>query len=206
MKKYKICPVCQKKNSPTVLECIDCGNDLMGIRIVDDSYTVEPENPNIDTNTTKQPTVFVRICECGQENVVSARKCVLCGEDISDIIPTPRKKDSCGDAYSLASIDGKIDYTLQCPSEHIIGRESELSEYLLEKFYVSRQHAKFTVTPEGLFLQNLSKSNGTYVNNKKIEDNLAYKLCVGDEIGLGGLVNQSGRQDAAAYFTVRKCP
>ena len=58
------------------------------------------------------------------------------------------------------------------------------------------------MTAEGVFIQNLSKANGTYVNNERIDDSLAYKLCVGDEIGLGGFMNHEGRQELAAYFVL----
>lgn len=202
MKKYKICPVCHSKNSPTVLECVECGNDLMGVRVVDDSFQNE-EKDSTHKNISQSPAEeLVRICDCGQENEVSTRKCISCGEDISDIAPTLRKETANERLYRITSIDGEVVLQLECPSEHIIGRENELSEYLESKQFVSRKHAKLTSTREGLFLQNLSKANGTYVNNEKIDDNIAYKVCVGDEIGLGGLANQNGRQEHAAYFIV----
>jgi len=204
MEKYKICPVCHTHNSPTVLECVECGNDLMGIRVVDDSYTEQKAESDTTETAKEQNNLLVRICECGQENELSARKCVSCGEDISDITPSQRRSQGKDDNYYISSIDGESTLSFICPSEHIIGRECELSEYLQEKYFVSRKHAVFTVTSEGCFIQNLSKSNGTYVNNEKIDDGVAYKLCVGDEIGLGGFINQNGRQDAAAYFLLEK--
>ena len=78
-----------------------------------------------------------------------------------------------------------------------------MAEYLSAKSFVSRCHAKLTVTSEGVFIENLSKANGTYINNEKIDDGKAYKLCVHDEVGLGGFVNQNGRQELAAYFVIR---
>ena len=90
LEKYKVCPVCKTKNSPTVLECVECGNDLMGIRVVDDSYKAEPEKVLQNQAPQSATGELVRICDCGQENDVSARKCVSCGEDISDIGPSPR--------------------------------------------------------------------------------------------------------------------
>lgn len=202
LEKYKVCPVCKTKNSPTVLECVECGNDLMGVRVVDDSYYAEPEKAPQKQTPQSATGELVRICDCGQENDVSARKCVSCGEDISDIVPSPRVNAVEATTYCISSIDGEAVLRLECPSEHVIGRENELSGYLESKPFVSRKHARLTVTSEGLFLQNLSRANGTYVNNEKIDDNTAYKLCVGDEIGLGGIVSQNGRQERAAYFTV----
>lgn len=202
MDKFKICPVCHAKNSPAVLECIECGNDLMGVRIVDEASLEAQKVP--EPETVSAPTdELVRVCDCGAENELSARKCSVCGEDISDVIPTPRKNASEFPHFVFMSFDEAAKLELTCPSEHIIGRENELMEYLSAKSFVSRRHAKLTVTSEGVFIENLSKANGTYINNEKIDDGTAYKLCVNDEVGLGGFVNQNGRQDLAAYFVVR---
>ena len=203
MKKYKVCPVCQTKNPPSVLECTECGNDMMGVRIVDDSFVELEKNRVLQEYDQAQPqTDLVRVCDCGYENEVSARKCVACGEDISDIIPTPRTSQNLHTDLVISSVDGKAKLKLECPSEHILGRENELASYLQPKLFVSRKHAILTVTAEGVFIQNLSKANGTYVNNERIDDSLAYKLCVGDEIGLGGFMNHEGRQELAAYFVL----
>ena len=91
MDKYKICPVCHAKNSPAVLECIECGNDLMVVQIVDETFLEEQKETKPETGLA-QTSDLVRVCDCGTENELSVRKCLACGEDISDIIPTPRKK------------------------------------------------------------------------------------------------------------------
>lgn len=202
MEKFKICPVCHAKNSPAVLECVECGNDLMGVRIVDETFIEEQKKTEPETGLA-QTSDIVRVCDCGAENELSARKCSVCGEDISDVIPTPRKKATGSPNFLFISFDDAVKLELICPSEHIIGRENELAEYLSTKSFVSRRHAKLTVTAEGVFVENLSKANGTYINNEKIDDGKAYKLCVHDEVGLGGFVNQNGRQELAAYFVIR---
>ena len=202
MNKFKICPVCHEKNSPAVLECVECGNDLMGVRIVDETFIEEQRKTESET-ALAQTGDLVRVCDCGAENEMSARKCSVCGEDISDIILTARKKSNEALKFLLVSFDDAVKLELTYPSEHIIGRENELAEYLSAKSFVSRRHAKLTVTSEGVFVENLSKANGTYINNEKIDDGTAYKLCVNDEVGLGGFVNQNGRQELAAYFVVR---
>lgn len=202
MDKFKICPVCNTKNSPAVLECSNCGNDLMGVRVVDESFVSEQHEIIDEANTESTSDNLIRVCECGAENDLSARKCSVCGEDISDIIPTSREITIDSTHYIFTSFDSKVKIDLLCPSEHIIGRENELSDYLESKSFVSRRHAKLTVTTDGLFIENISKANGTYINNEKIDDNIAYKLCSGDEVGLGGFTNQNGRQELAAYFIV----
>ncbi len=204
MDKFKICPVCHAKNSPAVLECIECGNDLLGVRIVDAAYFEEQKKTESEMNSTLlQTSNLVKVCDCGADNELPARKCSACGEDISDIIPTPRKNTAESTNLQLISFDEAVKLELTCPSEHILGRENELAEYLSAKSFVSRRHAKLTVTPEGVFIENLSKANGTYINNEKLDDGAAYKLCVHDEIGLGGFINRNGRQELAAYFIVR---
>lgn len=201
MDKFKICPMCHAKNSPAVLECVECGNDLMGVRIVDEIF-FEGQKKDEPKTASAQTSVLVRLCDCGAENELAARKCAACGEDISDVIPAPRGKTAESPNFLFISFDGAAKLELTCPGEHIIGRENELAEYLAAKSFVSRRHAKLTVTSEGIFIENLSKANGTYINNEKIDDDTAYKLCVHDEVGLGGFVNQNGRQAMAAYFVV----
>ena len=202
MNKFKVCPICNTINSPSVLECKECGNDLVEVRVVDEDFLAEANNTKV-VNDNMQSKHMVKICDCGAENDVSARKCSVCGEDISDIIPSLKKETSQFHSYLLSSLDNMVSLSLQYPCNIIVGRENGLADYLKTKPFVSRRHAKFTVTTEGLFIENLSKSNGTYVNNEKIDDDTAYKLCIGDKIGLGGNENTSGRQDSAAYFVIK---
>lgn len=84
----------------------------------------------------------------------------------------------------------------------VIGRNAALKEYLGAKSYVSRTHAKLTVVAGKVFIENLSKTNGTYINNESLECGAPVPLQSGDEIGLGGKVLQSTRQEQAAYFTL----
>ena len=85
LEKYKICPLCGKKNYPGLIECIDCEQDLTQVRITDD----ESEKNAISGS------VLVRICDaCGTKNPPNARKCVGCGEEIFDITPIPDPADA----------------------------------------------------------------------------------------------------------------
>ena len=199
MAKYKLCPMCNTKNQPSVLECTECGNDLMGIKLLDDAVVAKVDDcPEIQNKITK--SALVRICDCGAENEVSSRKCTVCGEDISDIIPVPAQNTH--QDYCLTSVDGCCKLQLACPGSHIIGREHELAGYLSNKPFVSRLHAIITVTVDGVYVENRSRANGTFLNNEKLNDNMAYKLCEGDEIGLGGFCANQLRQNHAAYFVM----
>lgn len=194
MEKFKICPSCNRKNDPVLLECIYCESDLTGVKISDG----EAEDTAVQADACEPTEKLVRVCECGAENPPNARKCSTCGEDISDITPALAVKTN---EFVFSSTDGRYTYTM-ASGEAVIGRENVMSEYLSSKSYVSRAHAKLTVNCGELFIENLSTTNFTYINNRKT--NGAEKLFDGDEIGLGGKSLGGNRQTEAAYFIVRK--
>ena len=78
-----------------------------------------------------------------------------------------------------------------------------LKEFISNKSYVSRSHAKLVSEGEELYITNLSGTNFTYVNNEKISNDTPTLLKAYDEIGLGGCVNNGNRQDLAVYLVVR---
>ena len=198
--KYKICPECGKHNPPSLLECKYCEADLTNVRVVDnsaDETTAQAQIPGLSEN---KETELVRICECGAENAPQARKCKVCGEDISDIIPVQvAKKEKKPFSYELKAQDSSFSITLDKPLV-VIGREAELKDYLQAKVYVSRQHARITVVANKVFIENLSRTNKTFINNEEIPDGTPTAISNGDEIGLGGKVIDGSRQDKAAYF------
>ena len=139
MEKYKVCPNCGEHNDPRLIECQNCYTDLAAVKVVDEAtenITYEPE--------TQSP--MVKICECGAENPPAARKCCSCDEDISDILPTPKVQNCCKQ-YVLAEVSGEYTYDVPNNSEIIIGRENVLKEFISNKSYVSRSHAKI-VSPK----------------------------------------------------------
>ncbi len=200
MEKYKICPSCKTKNPPALFECMNCEADLTGIKITDEeNEKMIAEN---DVSQPGKPKKMVRLCECGTKNAPNARKCSFCNEDISDITPTLDIEEEKNNmtTFVLSSLDGQ--YAYKVTSEEVtIGRENTMSEYLSEKSYVSRSHAKLVYVNNELYVENLSNTNFTYVNNNKIT--VKTKLQDGDEIGLGGTNLNGKRQEQAAYFLVR---
>lgn len=205
MQKYKICPSCQTKNEPTLLECLVCEADLTRVKITDEETEKMHEENAASAVANAEKQRMVRICDCGEKNPPNARKCGVCGEDISDIIPTadavtePEPAES-APAYVLSSLDGQYAYKVTA-EEAIVGRENAMSDYLTSKGYVSRTHAKITLENGALFIENLSSTNYTYVNNERISTKT--KLEDGDELGLGGTSVNGNRQNEAAYFLVR---
>ena len=205
MQKYKICPSCQAKNEPMLFECLVCETDLTGIKITDEETEKVRVESTVSAPVAAEEQSLVRVCDCGEKNPSNARKCGACHEDISDIMPTPDKTvDSSAVTsalrYLLSSLDGKYVYQLSV-GETVVGRENAMSDYLVSKYYVSRAHAKFTIENDILYIENLSNTNPTYIDNKQISGKT--KLEDGAEIGLGG-TNINGRcQAEAAYFLVR---
>lgn len=196
MEKYKVCPGCGEHNNPIFIECQNCGTDLMSVKVVDEA------TEKIVYENISEPEM-VKICECGAENPAAARKCGSCGEDISDILPIPKTVNYCKQ-YVLSEISGTYTYDVPNNFEIIIGRDNVLKEFIYDKSYVSRSHAKIISKYGNLYISNLSGTNFTYVNNKKISNDTPTLLKVDDEIGLGGCVSNGHRQDLAVYLVVRE--
>lgn len=196
MEKYKVCPNCGEHNNPIFIECTNCGTDLMSVKVVDETTENIIYKPMTETE-------MIKICECGAENPPAARKCSACNEDISDILPTP-KAECCCKKYVLCEISGAYTYDIPQNAEIILGRENILKEYISDKSYVSRSHAKILSEDGNLYITNLSGTNFTYINNEKISNDTPTLLKSNDEIGLGGCVINSNRQDLAVYLVVRE--
>ncbi len=205
LNKYKVCPECGKHNPPSLIECRYCEADLTGVKVVDSEAEAQ-QNAAIEAPPTERAPVemeLMRICDCGAENPPQARKCKACGEDISDIIPKQvEKKAKKVFSYDLKSVDGSCSITIDKPLV-VIGREAELRDYLTGKMYVSRQHVRLTVVVDKVFIENLSRTNKTFVNNEEIPDATPTAIANGDEIGLGGKVINGNRQEKAAYFILQ---
>ena len=204
MTKYKICPSCHAKNPPILLECMNCEADLTRVKITDEETEKMLEENAVAISAPSEKVTMVRVCDCGEKNPANARKCRACGEDISDITPTPDTKSeeetTAMPSFVLSSLDGQYAYKIS-GEETVIGRENTMREYLASKSYVSRTHAKLTLENGTLFVENLSGTNYTYVNSKRISAKT--KLEDGDELGLGGTSINGKRQSEAAYFLVR---
>lgn len=222
MEKYKACPFCGRHQNPILLECADCEADLSNVPVQGEENAEAAERTGTarqvrttgQAEATGQPEVVrqagaaggaeagrvrYRFCECGFANLSNARKCKQCGEDIADILPQPEKVAAA--ELQLVSVDGAYRFFLT-EDEITVGRNAAMAEYLKDKSYVSRIHARLSRRAEGWVVENLSRTNFTYINNEKIAPGTAAALQVGDEIGLGGLVREGSRQEEAAYFKV----
>ena len=198
MEKFKICPVCGMHNKPNMIECLGCETDLTSVKATDEE-TEKAKNDTPESAVSKSKEEYVRICDCGAVNSATAKKCAECGEDISDIAPSLNEQRSeC--AFAMTSVDGTYVFEIK-EGEVVIGREHEMKEYLMNKPYVSRQHAKLIKKDDKVFIENLSGTNYTFINNQRIAERTELKL--DDEIGLGGNEVNGKRQDEAAYLVLR---
>jgi pSer/pThr/pTyr-binding forkhead associated (FHA) protein len=75
-----------------------------------------------------------------------------------------------------------------------------MRDYLAAKPYVSRGHATLTMVNDDVYIQNISETNRTFVNNTPIPHDASVLLKNGDKIGLGGKVLEGKRRNNAAYF------
>lgn len=81
---------------------------------------------------------------------------------------------------SLAPDKGRI-FRLDAP-EHLIGRRLDCHIYVNDQ-RVSRRHARIRREPDGLHLEDLGSSNGTYVNSRRIHGSV--RLRDDDVIAIG---------------------
>jgi hypothetical protein len=65
---------------------------------------------------------------------------------------------------------------------NLVNVDLDLTPYSAENLGVSRIHAAFEPTPEGLFLSDLGSANGTYCNNIRIESGSRHLLKENDVI------------------------
>lgn len=198
MEKFKICPVCGMHNKPNMIECIGCETDLTSVKATDEA--TEQAKITAQENTSENvEEKYVRVCDCGCINSATAKKCIECGEDISDIAPILQSENNTC-KYVMTSLDGEYAYEIK-DGTAILGRVNEMKEYLADKAYVSRQHAKIMKDDDKVYIENLSNTNFTFVNNQKIAEKT--ELHVDDEIGLGGNETNGSRQSGAAYLILR---
>lgn len=75
---------------------------------------------------------------------------------------------------------------ISSPKEFMIGRSEQCDIFIGEK-KVSRKHAKLIATKEGLFIEDLESTNGTFVDGKKVTST---KINDGESVRIGMTVFQ----------------
>lgn len=87
----------------------------------------------------------------------------------------------------LYTPDGRIIAQLNSES-FTIGKKKGEVDLVLEDFAVSRMHARISKEEDGLYLEDLNSTNGTYKNGLRMQPYERRKLEEGDEIKMGKVV------------------
>jgi two-component system, cell cycle response regulator len=69
----------------------------------------------------------------------------------------------------------------------ILGRDLQV-DLSFGETSISRKHTEFTITPEGILVHDLGSTNGTYVNDTKVEPSDTFLLSDGDLIRCGNVI------------------
>ena len=121
---------------------------------------------------------MIKCKNCLQQNSDNATNCTRCSIPLNET----RIQSGAGASYQLRSSDGNI-HAISA-SGSIIGRKGDLS--FPGDGFMSREHAKVSVTSNGLSLQDLGSQNGTFVNGNKV--NQQQKINAGDKVKCGSTV------------------
>ncbi len=189
----------------------------------------KPQAPKVDIPVKPQPQTeapvsdnatanqnYVRVCpNCGAENSATAKLCRDCQTPIINVAPTPSSKKAdeakTGSATAKSvdiahfidpSSDGeKIIYTVTPQRQMFtIGRENILSDYLENCDYVSRAHVQIKVYNNRMLINDSKSTNGTFINNQRLEKSKDEVLNEGDLVTLGGKYNTPGTASFKIHY------
>jgi hypothetical protein len=100
-------------------------------------------------------------------------------------------------AFALRFISGKYqggEFPIYPDKPIVVGRSSDLDMVLVEDM-VSRKHAKIAMGGEGIMIEDLGSTNGTFVNGEKVKK---AKLKEGDRVLIGTSILKVVAADQAA--------
>jgi len=107
-----------------------------------------------------------------------------------------RKGSSSGPPLRLQIVEGRQEgTTLDLEGPVIIGRSSARATFVIQDSEASRRHASLIPEGQSANVQDLGSTNGTFVNDERIEERHA--LEVGDRIRIGTTVLELTRTEAA---------
>ena len=206
--RYKICPVCGKRNPTTVLECMNCDTDLTNEQILDDEHKVSNTTSHFSSNhssETENHPKYVLICpECKHRNAANATECERCHRNLEDVDPEEYSSNCSLDVTFENYTTHRITpYRISSEEVLTIGVEAFLSEEMSGCDYVSRKHCEIKFTNGELFIKDISgrdfEGNGTYINGRRLIRHKPERLVSGSIIGLG---DPSPNERLAAFFKV----
>ena len=188
MEKYKLYPNCKHINKASSGECEKCSWSLDNV-VAMTLKQIEQQQAADQVEQKTKTKQSVKCDNCGTENTypVLENKCKKCRGDIPDDLNTANTETDEKGIFTLCSLEDSFTFTLAKP-ETIIGRGHEMSDYLINKKYVGRKQAKITINGGKAYIEDISKTNPTFVNGNKITKGITHLLHNEDEISLGGCV------------------
>jgi len=106
------------------------------------------------------------------------------GELSNTVLLTDIKPNKSG--RILRTVNGKEDIEISY-LPFIIGKQERICDYVLEADGVSRIHLQFFEKDNKLYARDLNSRNGSYINDKKLENEENIRLYNGDSINICGI-------------------
>jgi hypothetical protein len=184
---------------------------------------VKPINQTGNGQSSQQP--LFKFCSCGETNSPDRSLCSKCGASLNAVAAmtaekhrelvnslNQNRKNPAPQPAAQAAVSGKHLMSLDgmcavqpAPSgqKSILGRSSSdknVREYLESRKGVSRNHANIWHDGKNLFIEDLGSTNGTYIDNTRIEPKRAYVLKSGCQVTLG---NPRSDSDKIAIFRTK---
>ena len=178
------CTNCGHDNPEGSNFCGQCGSALRSVRAASPSSEVSPSSPSSgppvptgDTTKTIPPVVL----ETDTEG--------LSAEDEAAVNALPG-----GSALLIVQRGPNAGSRFLLNTDQVSAGRHQDSDIFLDDISVSRRHATFTRTPDGIVLTDRGSLNGTYVNRDLVDSTL---LRHGDEVQIGKfrLIFFASRQD-----------
>ncbi len=143
---------------------------------------------------------MIKICKvCGKENDAENLTCGDCTAEISSIKAIPKSEKVEPKEIIELKVEKNIqNHTLRIPTCNLLigndsikiindctlGREAHGNEILRQFLTVSRQHVEISFIEDSWKVKDLNTTNGTYVNNRKLNADVYTNLENGDELSL----------------------
>ena len=173
---------------------------------------------------SSQQPVF-KFCKCGETNSPDRQLCSKCGASLDAVAAMTAEKhrelvnslnqnrqNSAPQPAAQTAVSGKYLISLDnlcvvqpesSGQKSVLGRsssDSKVREYLESRKAVSRNHANIWHYGKNLFIEDLDSTNGTFIDNTRLEPRRAYALKLGCQLTLG---NPRSDKDKIAIFRIK---
>lgn len=117
-----------------------------------------------------------KICEgCGAENEINELFCIKCTHGSKFIenseLEIVNSKTILEPKFKLLKLQKEDEFCVEIKPNDIIGREAVLGNYLKNNLKISRFHTKFIFKDNSWFVQDNNSTNGTFINDIKLNNN-----------------------------------